>query len=301
VAKLARQLAAVWDPLVVYQLKGHLLHLPVSHCLPLFRALHPQFSENLGRLSLYVSERYPGAPMIDIGANIGDSAIIIRQNAANPLLCIEGHPYFAELLARNLATVPDINIVNALVVGPLADSDPAPRGIDMQHGTASVSPHAQVKANPSNLATILASHPKFETAKFVKIDTDGFDHQIILGAIKWLERARPVLFWELDLIADAAQDGPGTGVFKALRSIGYEGMLVYDNFGTLMCGLCVTHPETITGLAQYASSHQSTICYLDVCLFHHDDRDLFERSQSLEYSVLQNDGAASRLKPHPAG
>jgi len=100
-----------------------------------------------------------------------------------------------------------------------------------------------------------------------------------------------VLFWELDLIADAAQGGPGTAVFRALAAIGYKGILAYGNFGTLMCGSRILHPETISGLARHAASPQCKIYYLDVCLFHRDDRDLFEQTRSLEYSVVR-DGRA---------
>ena len=50
----------------------------------------PHYRENLGRLAAAVERKYPGRGFIDVGANAGDNAAIVRAHSSLPILCIEG-------------------------------------------------------------------------------------------------------------------------------------------------------------------------------------------------------------------
>ncbi len=82
----------VGDPAVSVMIGDRELLMPLSHDLPIHRACHPDYSLNLGRVVAALEEvRDAGAPIVDIGANIGDSVAIIRDAVPDaPILCIEG-------------------------------------------------------------------------------------------------------------------------------------------------------------------------------------------------------------------
>src|SRR5215468_3310141 len=67
------------DPVVQFDLDGSKMLAPLSHELPLTRKRLPCYSANLGRIAAQVKGKYPDLTVIDIGANIGDSAAIVRS------------------------------------------------------------------------------------------------------------------------------------------------------------------------------------------------------------------------------
>ena len=67
------------DPTVVVMVADRELVLPLSHDLPVHQARHGNYSLNLGRVAAALDEARPGASIVDIGANVGDSVAIIRH------------------------------------------------------------------------------------------------------------------------------------------------------------------------------------------------------------------------------
>jgi|ERR1017187_766883 hypothetical protein len=63
----------------------------------------PELISQLGRQTSLVSSKYPNLAAIDIGANVGDTACIIKSAADIPLLCIEGDEFTFAYLQRNVA------------------------------------------------------------------------------------------------------------------------------------------------------------------------------------------------------
>src|SRR5450755_4665515 len=64
------------DPTVLAVVDRRELAMPLSHDLPIHRASHPDYSRNLGRVAAALHEVRPGASVVDIGANVGDSVAI---------------------------------------------------------------------------------------------------------------------------------------------------------------------------------------------------------------------------------
>jgi FkbM family methyltransferase len=62
--------------------------------------------------------------MIDIGANVGDSVAIVREQSDYPILCIEGNETYFQILEENLrrgayASVMAVNVFVATYTGEL--------------------------------------------------------------------------------------------------------------------------------------------------------------------------------------
>src|SRR6476661_5730789 len=94
---------------------------------------HPNYSANLPRISNYIAEKYPSFSVIDVGANIGDTIALLR-NAGNlqQIHCIEGDPFYFDLLTQNAQQFEAVTLTNAFL-GDIAGN--VAFAIDAQEGT----------------------------------------------------------------------------------------------------------------------------------------------------------------------
>ena len=211
-----RSLVARGDPIVRHRVGPADLLLPLSHELPFYRKDHPLYDRAIGRIAAEA-----GGPVVDVGANVGDTAASIRGHTDAPILCVEGDERYFELLERNAPQLGDVELERAFVEGP------ARATVERGGGTARVAPgDDELPSRP--LAAILADHPRFAEPALVKIDTDGMDIPIVLASLDLLARTKPVLFFEYD-----PHLGADPSVFERLREAGYRTMDVYENTGEL--------------------------------------------------------------------
>ncbi len=204
------------DPLIRHRVGAFEIMLPLSHELPIHLRNHPLYLTNIGRIAHAV-----GGPVVDIGANVGDTAAIIRSACQAPILCIEGDDHYAQILRRNVRVLdePQPEVEQAFLGGT------GRARIERSYGTARLVA-GEEKVTTRTLAEILARHPLFGTPTLVKIDTDGMDVAIILSELDLLGRLQPVLFFEYDPYL-----GADPVVFERLREIGYKRAHVYENTG----------------------------------------------------------------------
>jgi len=207
-------LVRIGDPLLMWRVGDIDLVLPLSHELPFYRHDHPLYDRAVGVIAAEV-----GGPVVDVGANVGDTAAEMRARTDVPILCVEGDDRFFALLARNAAQLEPVELEHAFVETPT-------RGrIERGAGTARVvEGGGPIRAKP--LRRILDEHPRFARPALLKLDTDGFDVPILLANLDLLARTRPVLFFEYDPYLGATPD-----VFERLREIGYRRLDVYENTG----------------------------------------------------------------------
>jgi FkbM family methyltransferase len=213
---LRRLLVRAGDPLLTWRVGAAELLLPLSHELPFYRHDHPLYDRAIGRVAAEA-----GGPIVDIGANVGDTAAEIRAHTDAPILCVEGDERFFTILSRNAPQLQPVELEHAFVDAPRSGR------VERGRGTARlVAGGDAVVAKP--LARILDEHPKFARPALVKIDTDGMDVPIVIANLELLERVKPVLFFEYDPHLGATPD-----VFERLHEIGYRTMDVYENTGEL--------------------------------------------------------------------
>lgn len=205
------------DPLVRYRIGEIELELPLSHELPFYRKDHPAYAQNVARIAAEL-----GGPVVDVGANVGDTAAVIRAASGVPILCIEGDDRFFAILRRNAARFdPPVELEHAFVDAPER------AGIERARGTARLV-GGDTEVRTRTLGAILADHPGFAEPALVKIDTDGHDVPILLAELELLARLRPALFFEYD-----PHLGADPVVFRRLAEIGYREARVYENTGEL--------------------------------------------------------------------
>jgi len=227
----------IWlgDPLVTFDWCGETIHLPLSHELPRFATTFPNYNANLGRLAT-VMTRHLGRPIVavDIGANVGDTAILLLKNGAGGVICIEGSRRYAELLRRNTRHLPQVVNSECLVA-----FSGAPKNLRISEamGTGVVVKSTDPGSVPvMTLEQVLESHRRDQRAvDLVKIDTDGYDGAIIRYHAAFFASVRPVIHFEyLFSGADATSSTPMLPDEKALEALaaaGYERLIAYRNTG----------------------------------------------------------------------
>ncbi len=286
----ARQyLIQLGDPLVRYTFYGRRIYLPLSHDLPHFRKHLPEFLENLGRIAAAIKSVYPDLTVVDVGANVGDSAIAIYHHTQCPVLCLEGSSYYFGILRRNLLLCQSSNLVSENVIVAWKD------GIVQAHleeskGTGRLVPGGQLQG--CSLKTIIDRHPRFAGFKLLKVDTDGFDLKILLGQRNLLSRLKPVVFFEYD------PDLSGTleermQALQELALLGYDSTLVYLHTGEFLTSVSIKDIRTMEDLDLYY--YRRKFSYMDLCIFHCQDQALFEfvRAEERRHSFEVKSGTVS--------
>lgn len=259
----------------------HRIRLPRGSMLNEYRSNHRHYDFALGEIAAVVYDRYPTLHAIDIGANVGDTAALIRIHTDIPVLCIEGDAALLPLLRRNAASMgPSVEIEPSFVgcENVFADlSRVSARGLNASLVDALAPEWSANRVRFLSLETIVRKHSHFINAKLLKIDTEGFDFDIIRSSTKFLQRARPVLFFEYDpsLRSDALDGGIRTLDF--LIEHGYCKFLYYDNFGNLLLELMAAERTKMADLHAYLASNRRfgvAIYYFDICAIHKEDAEI---------------------------
>lgn len=263
--------------LVRYKLEGVDLLLPLSHQLPIYRRTYREYSANIGRLAGYVKTKYPEEPIIDIGANVGDTIAIIRAMSSAPILAIEGDEFYFRLLLENLkqAKLQNVDPVQAFVgVAPVMQG-----ALQRVGGTASFVAGGPSSVLPIPMEQIVAKYPRFERSKLLKIDTDGFDCQIVESSLGWLASAKPLTFIEYDPTLTMKQGVESKFVFELLRSIGYKYAIFWKNTGDYLLTAELCNSSLLEDLDAHCSASGS---YLDIAFVHEEDTELGLRIRKAE-------------------
>jgi FkbM family methyltransferase len=287
---LARKSTArIWDPIVTYKLDGFEMRLPLSHDLPTSRKRTPDYSTNVGRIAAAILNARPDATAIDIGANIGDTAAIIRSRSSMPVLCVEPDPKFSALLQQNIRSLGGEIIAHR---GFISTSTTAMTGtLRSRNGTAQLTANdTGTTIETTSVEDLLQLYPRFQNPGLLKTDTDGFDVPILRGMLPLLSRIRPrpVLFFEYDPQYMSQGGRDGLQLLSELQAVGYSHALVYDNLGDLLVSVGPAQPRVWEDLHEYFSGRQSQT-YMDVCLFPNEDAALCDsiRDSEHRYFALQ--------------
>lgn len=266
------------DPRVTFSLRAYNLRLPLSHELPFYRRNFADYAANLGRVSFYARQKYPDLTMIDVGANIGDSVAIVRSYGDIPVLCLEGEPRFFRLLKENTLNLPTVEIEQTFIGAPGDQIS----SIDANGGNAQVLlGQTHSRASICTLSEALSRHPRFSTAKLLKIDAEGFDCRIIASDANLLKKTKPILFFEYYPKCAGLIGQKAFPVFTTLSSLGYSVILIYQNVGRYFISLTLDQQDALQDLHHFISDLGG---YFDVVAFHKEDLEIAINIRTAEYA-----------------
>jgi FkbM family methyltransferase len=267
------------------KLGGFDIKAPVEDPLYESYAGHPGYNSEIARIAAAMCTRYPDMMAVDVGANIGDTAAIIRGACPAPIVCVEGDPALAGLLAENVAQLGDVRLVHCYL-----DERREERRVNIAKGGSNstlVPTDAPAHGTVVAFATLdeVIDDADHARIKLLKVDTEGYEKRVLRGARNLLRDGRPAVLFEHNRDPLSCIEEDGTEIFSELSELGYRSTLFWDNTGRFLLGTSLSETGMIGDLHDYvAYSGRSLGCiyYLDVCAFHKDDSDLAEQCLTAE-------------------
>jgi FkbM family methyltransferase len=261
------------DPLIHYPVGDRRLFFPLSSNFPFTCRRHPYYATNVARIAYHVHQHYPDLRFIDVGAYVGDTVAVIRQQAAFPILAIEGNDAIYRILEKNMMAMRQVDLVRALI------GNPSRSEIEASQNTPASQTHM-------SLMQILDQFPQYRPAKMLKIDTDGYDGHVLRGAGEFLSTAHPIIFFEYDPDLLVRYGDHGLSVLRLLREMGYQTALFYEHTGEYILSATLDNTSLLEDLTQWYSGFGGHR-YCDLCVFHADDEGLCQTIRRAELAYFQ--------------
>ena len=235
-----------------YTIGSHKIVIPANYCLPEFQSKYKLYDRFLPVLAKYLNTT---GSIIDVGANIGDTTVSIAQNCKNPILCIEPSDQFLPFLKKNVTLINwkennRVKIINSFAGTGLfsGEIEHSPRG------TATLNIEVEKKNTHSSLDSLVAND---SAVSLIKVDTDGFDFDVLNSAKNIIRNSEPILFWENQMFKEFQLNGYNN-LYELLTKYGYLYLYVFDNYGNLM--LEETDFKTLKNLNSYIFSMEKNNC-----------------------------------------
>jgi FkbM family methyltransferase len=232
----------------------------------------PGHMEQLTTLVRLLKSKYPDLQAIDVGANVGDTACIIKSAADIPLVCIEGDGDIFELLQENVSQFQGVTAHKLFLGEKTGDMAVT---LENKGWNAAIRPANQMEAQTIDITSLddfLAGRPVSASCKLLKIDAEGFDCSIIRGAGNFLQRMHPVIIFEFNREVMEAIGENGLSTLAMLRRLGYSRVAFHDCTGRFVTDTSLSNELLVMDLLGYADGKFAPI-YLDLTVFHGDDED----------------------------
>ncbi|MBX7204617.1 MAG: FkbM family methyltransferase [Bacteroidia bacterium] len=255
-----------------YTIGKFTLKMEATHILPMVMLDHPLYSQNIIQLAKVVKAKYPALSVIDIGANIGDTAAFILSHVQTLVLCIDGSEEYINVLEQNASKMPDVQVCFTL----LGAEDTALQAQVKNHDGTAMLVASQQEVQIQKLSTVLKKFPRFAAAKLIKVDTDGFDTLILKGSEDVLLANKPVLFFEYDPDFLKLHGEDDLSIFPFLTQCGYTKLVIWDNLGNYIGKLALSDQKGIAEMhKRYSGKHN--LAFIDIAAFAREDEDLTEK------------------------
>jgi FkbM family methyltransferase len=233
----------------------------LSHKNLFYYAYYPWYDRALPRICEQLQHIDSVLSVIDIGANIGDTAALIAERINNAsILCIEGNENILPFLRHNTENIKN----NTIVIEPQFCVNTAINNqftVEMQDGTAQLVKSSEAKIHADTLDNMLMKYPCFQQANMLKIDTDGFEIMVLEGAKKLLGR-HPMLYFEFTPDAYRKNEQDPMELIELLVSFSYTKALFYTNFGVPVTIVELTNKDAVLELI--AKIDNERIYYYDI-------------------------------------
>jgi FkbM family methyltransferase len=188
---------------------------------------HPLFNAPLVQLVHQMARKGP-LVFIDVGAAIGDTVLLLNERcprAISHYYCVEGDEEFYAILEENMRQFKNVTLFKRLLAREVMHV----RSLVKHHpGTAAPTGNKRVEAVPLDSINEVSA----TRIDILKVDVDGFDGEVLAGAIATIDRSRPAIIfeWHPKLILSTGCD-PFRG-FETLAACGYTSFLWFDNLGS---------------------------------------------------------------------
>jgi len=240
------------DEICKYKIGKYEINIPPNYTLPQNQKSFKLYDRFLPVLAKNISS---DKIIIDVGANIGDTAIAIIQQCENPIICIEPSDIFFPYLESNLKLIAPNEFSRVKTIKKLVGTGLISGKLNHTVGTASI----KVAENTDMVTHIELDKliDDISNVLLLKVDTDGFDFDVIKSAEKILTNSEPILYWENEILEEFQYKGYNE-LYTLLQCKGYKYLYVFDNFGNLIAE--EINYNTLKNINSYVYSMQKLNC-----------------------------------------
>lgn len=216
-----------------YNIDGFIIELNKQHKLPEFQSKFPMYDKFLPFLAESFDESNHW--IIDIGANVGDTAVsIVRHTKAN-ILSVEPVELFYDICLKNIKSL-DSEFSSRIILERafIASADQSFSG-KITDGTAVREEVVNSSVVTLSIQQLLVKHDiQLSNLVLIKSDTDGYDYDALMSAGEILTECSPILYYE-NQIDKPEQVDSFNQMVDYLLSKDYTCFYLFDNFGNYMC------------------------------------------------------------------
>jgi len=219
-----------WDGAVTQRVYGRWAVANVGYISPAFARQYPEYNRCLVDVTRAMAAlRGRSVVVVDVGAAIGDTLMLLFQRcpyAVSAAVGIDGDEEFFDYLSTNFRGRDQVECLQAV----LGCEERTERGLVRTHsGTASaIGDHLVSATTLDNLAEHSAT---IASVDVLKVDTDGFDGEVVAGATKLLLGATRAVVFEWSPTQCERADTKPLRAFEVLASLGYEQFVWYRSTG----------------------------------------------------------------------
>jgi FkbM family methyltransferase len=239
--------------------------------------MYPSYSNNLLEIVKIINASISSLSIIDIGANIGDSIVLMKNVSKAKILAIEPEHAYYKFLIKNVSGIKSVKTINEC----LGEKDTTKyMQLTRSNGSATFrkSQYGRNSTKIRKLDSVLKKYPEFLSADFIKVDTDGFDYLVLRGARSYLKKSKPIIFFEYwpKGLNDVGEDG--IKFIKYLASLGYSKSIVFDNFGRYFLSVDLTNTNLMLDLHNYIKNNKDLERNdYDICTFLNKDEIIYNK------------------------
>lgn len=185
--------------------------------------------------TLFPAFELAGKAALDVGANIGTYTVRLSDSVGptGAVIALEPDPQTAEWLRQNVEqnSCTNVTVIQAAAGEEISTAsfrrDTVNRG---NHQVVDGSEPHDLTIDVLTIDSLTADLPDGSVG-FIKIDVQGFEHGVLLGARGTLER-NPDLVLQLELSAD--EQGGAVEIVRLIRELGWDGFEVLGDRFTPM-------------------------------------------------------------------
>ncbi|HTS43694.1 MAG TPA: FkbM family methyltransferase [Puia sp.] len=222
--KLYGRISKCADPVRI-KIHGYHCIMPMNYTYWITARLYKNYNNPLVE-AVYQAYKLKGGKVnvVDIGAAIGDTALLLMANCRemiNWIRCVEGDKEFYRYLTENTGHIKEIR----RDLQELSSSRELIKSLVKIHGgTASSQGESKTSALPFDDLFI-------ENIDIIKIDCDGYDGKILVGAIETIKKYKPIIVfeWYPELYKKVAHDDRMPD--RIVKDFGYNIFIPFNKYG----------------------------------------------------------------------
>tara|TARA_Y100001933_G_scaffold235893_1_gene257389 strand:- start:520 stop:1491 length:972 start_codon:yes stop_codon:yes gene_type:complete len=214
------------------------IHIPPEHALPKIKNDHPSYDSILPKFTNHLSNYFKDLLVLDIGANIGDTAItLINKGGVDKVICVEPCLHFYEILCKNKSLY-NLETINCFINN---DTNHKLYIKEDDRGNAMISKSSPTDhKNNCDVKTIddiyysLCSKSK-NNLKLIKIDVEGYDINALQSAKETIAKTQCSVFFEIYpyLIKNNTKK-TSFDITALLEELCLYHLCIFDGWGTLI-------------------------------------------------------------------